>query len=929
MKTIITSILLGVLFLFNLNATIYYIATDGSDSNPGTISEPWKSLPKAYDVVTAGDTVYIRGGTHYATWTDHNLTTLTSSGDPENPICFYGYPGEWPIIDGDSLIDYLEPNLSGNIYNMCVNMVGVRYIYFKNIEFRHFYQYDPIETGATWIANYGVIRGYNTSNLKFENIIVHDSGVKGFYISSGFWNPFDSAYAVDVYGSNPSDGIPLWEYDTTTFLNCDVYNMADPYSDAPGNNADAWKIVNYQYSLFTFTNCRAWNYSDDGFDCNHAGYKVFNNCWAMAGSMWDTLAGFEGNGFKITSIPRLGSDMASLTDTNIIKYNNCVVAYSSGGFSNDLFLSAIEEDAVSNNAIFYKNIAFGNDRGFVESTDPEDTISRATFYNNIGIESTELDCDAPKDIYIAGYTDFGTEIANNWDYKYSTGSCPRWVYTDSVTITADDFVTALDSATIVSRLTASRGDNWAMPAHPFELTSTSDLIDAGVDVGYDYYGSSPDMGAAEFIPIIADHTVVDKYDDIPEYYINEVKKMVFVMAGESHSRAYGEGLVLLDALDSTYNFRTVSYPDAAPITTALTGSGALWGDYDTPGEWVGSFGEEDWFTNTDGIAQIKTGLSYCNTNGYPIDVVGYGWCYDAEEGNVASTIDPVYGVYWRGVSVGSPEGDLAWGLDDADNTLTGNSVNMDSYIEATQSYIDYCADSIPTTVFFSTGPVDSYASSEISYQAYLKWERLRDYVDLDPSLVFFDYADILCYDDDGSPGTTTWSEYTYPHITVTNLGDGNYSHISQAGELRIAKATWWMLARIAGWDGVTAEAPEAPAIDSTANDIITFTLSSQTGSATINTGTHTVAITVSYGTNVTSLSPTITVSSGATISPLSGAATDFTSPVVYTVTSADETAQEWTVTVTEASNPNVTPGRVAFGVDTIINQGEDIKIRLQ
>ena len=25
--------------------------------------------------------------------------------------------------------------------------------------------------------------------------------------------------------------------------------------------------------------------------------------------------------------------------------------------------------------------------------------------------------------------------------------------------------------------------------------------------------------------IIADHTVVDKYDDIPQYYIDEVKKM--------------------------------------------------------------------------------------------------------------------------------------------------------------------------------------------------------------------------------------------------------------------------------------------------------------------------------------------------------------------------------------------------------------------
>ena len=34
--------------------------------------------------------------------------------------------------------------------------------------------------------------------------------------------------------------------------------------------------------------------------------------------------------------------------------------------------------------------------------------------------------------------------------------------------------------------------------------------------------------------IIADHTVVDKYDDIPQYYIDKVKKMWLVIAGESH-----------------------------------------------------------------------------------------------------------------------------------------------------------------------------------------------------------------------------------------------------------------------------------------------------------------------------------------------------------------------------------------------------------
>ena len=36
-------------------------------------------------------------------------------------------------------------------------------------------------------------------------------------------------------------------------------------------------------------------------------------------------------------------------------------------------------------------------------------------------------------------------------------------------------------------------------------------------------------------PIIADHTVVDKYDDIPQHWIDEVKKMWIDIPGESHS----------------------------------------------------------------------------------------------------------------------------------------------------------------------------------------------------------------------------------------------------------------------------------------------------------------------------------------------------------------------------------------------------------
>jgi hypothetical protein len=281
-----------------------------------------------------------------------------------------------------------------------------------------------------------------------------------------------------------------------------------------------------------------------------------------------------------------------------------------------------------------------------------------------------------------------------------------------------------------------------------------------------------------------------------------VKTMILNMAGESHKAAYADGSALLEAINPNYDYTLMSYPSGNPGAGKLGYAGALWGDFDTPNEWVGSHGEEDWFTNAAAVTAVKAHLSYCNTNGYPPDALGFAWCYDANAGDASIAIDPVYGVHWAGESKEGPQGNKPWGLDNADYAVTGNTVNMDTYIEVTQSYIDYCtANGIPTKVFFTTGPVDAYAASERAYVGYLKWEHLRDYAADDPARILFDYADILCWNDDGTPGTTTWGGHTFPHITAANLEDGAHAHIGENGQLRIAKALWWMMARIAGWDG--------------------------------------------------------------------------------------------------------------------------------
>jgi len=108
-------------------------------------------------------------------------------------------------------------------------------------------------------------------------------------------------------------------------------------------------------------------------------------------------------------------------------------------------------------------------------------------------------------------------------------------------------------------------------------------------------------------------------------------------------------------------------------------------------------------------------------------------------------------------------------------------------------------------------------------------------------------------------------------------------------------------------------------IQSTATDILTFTLAEQTGAATINATSHTVSIEVAYTADITDLTPTITLSYGATIDPLSGVSQDFTNPVTYTVTALDEvTEQEWVVTVTQAEAPSTHPRPVMNGTKPVM-----------
>jgi hypothetical protein len=308
--------------------------------------------------------------------------------------------------------------------------------------------------------------------------------------------------------------------------------------------------------------------------------------------------------------------------------------------------------------------------------------------------------------------------------------------------------------------------------------------------------------------IIANHNIVADYDKIPAEYLSEVKKMWLNVLGQSHSYAYRYGLVLLEAINGSYNANVIE--TAGPQAYSNQYLRVDRTVYNGGSYSLGQEGETTWYTwyafdNHNGYYKnfIKGTLQKCHDDGNEISAVGFGWCYDMSMTNDCLGIkDPVYGCGWAGTSDDGPDGSKQWGLDSDDYAQTSNRVCLDTYLAATQEYIDYCiANSIGTKVFFTTGTVDSYIG-ENGYQAYLKNERIRNYVLADNSRILFDYADILCYDDNNVPTTTTWNGHTYPIITPTNLGYSDIGHIGSNGAIRLAKALWWMLARMCGWSGI-------------------------------------------------------------------------------------------------------------------------------
>jgi len=114
MRIYITTLLAVLVTVWPLRAAEYAVATNGDDANVGSAGKSFRTIQRAADVMKAGDTCRIAGGTYRET------ITVKASGRAGEPVRFVGAPGQVVTISGAERVKARWTVHKGRIYKASV-----------------------------------------------------------------------------------------------------------------------------------------------------------------------------------------------------------------------------------------------------------------------------------------------------------------------------------------------------------------------------------------------------------------------------------------------------------------------------------------------------------------------------------------------------------------------------------------------------------------------------------------------------------------------------------------------------------------------------------------------------------------------------------------------------------------------------------------
>lgn len=168
---------------------ILYVATGGSDGNPGTEAKPLLSFARASALAKPGTTIYVRAGTFQIN------QMVNARGTADAPIVFEPYPGESVRIDGTDL--WLSTSSS------LLYVTNAAFVTLRGFEILH--------------SNMRGVDVYNSHDIRVEGFNIHDmqySAIAGESDNMTFdSNEISNVQLANKYNDNPGtwgSGLATW-----------------------------------------------------------------------------------------------------------------------------------------------------------------------------------------------------------------------------------------------------------------------------------------------------------------------------------------------------------------------------------------------------------------------------------------------------------------------------------------------------------------------------------------------------------------------------------------------------------------------------------------------------------------------------------------------------------------------------------------------
>ena len=429
------SISLSLLAASPLLAAEFYVATDGSDKNAGSLDSPFASVQRAQQAAAPGDTVFLRGGTYTMAETQiaqrrgmwAYVTALDKSGSEGKPIRYWAYRDELPVFDFANVKPAGCRVTAFRVTGSWLHLKGLTATGVQVTITRH--------TQSICFDNQG-------SHNIYERLSMHDGQAIGFWLGKGLGN---------------------------LVLNCDAYRNYDYTSENKrGGNVDGFGFHAPEDSTGNvFRGCRAWFNSDDGFDFIGAGAAVtVENCWAFYNGYspeFRSLAdghGFKAGGYGISSDAHIPDPVPRHVLRGCVAVRNKAAGFYANHHHGG-------NDWLNNTA--YLNSTNFNLLGRTAAGDVPGFGHRMK--NNLGYKGRAE---------VSNLNAAACDVSGNY-------------FTLPVKVEDKDFA-GLDAAELIK----PRQANGDLPEMTFlHLAQGSGLIDKGVDAGLPFAGKAPDLGAFE------------------------------------------------------------------------------------------------------------------------------------------------------------------------------------------------------------------------------------------------------------------------------------------------------------------------------------------------------------------------------------------------------------------------------------------------